>query len=118
MSPSWLTGTMVYVAEAAVEQSGIDAEIIDLLSLLPLDLETIKRSVEKTGRCIVVHEATRTSGFGGELIAEVQETCFWHLKSPLQRIAGWDAPYPHAAEWDYFPSQSRVVRALQKAMED
>ncbi len=111
-------GTMVYVAEAAVEQSGIDAEIIDLLSLLPLDLETIKRSVEKTGRCIVVHEATRTSGFGGELIAEVQEACFWHLKSPLQRIAGWDAPYPHAAEWDYFPSQSRVVRALQKAMED
>ncbi|MCL4127912.1 UNVERIFIED_CONTAM: hypothetical protein GTU68_049847 [Idotea baltica] len=111
-------GTMVYVAEAAVGQSGIDAEIIDLRSLLPLDLDTIKASVEKTGRCVVIHEATRTSGFGGELIAEVQEACFWHLKSPLQRVTGWDAPYPHATEWDYFPGPDRVTRALQKSMED
>lgn len=111
-------GTMVYVAEAAVEASGIDAEIIDLRSLLPLDLDTIRASVEKTGRCIVIHEATRTSGFGAELIAEVQEACFWHLKAPLIRIAGWDAPYPHAQEWDYFPSTDRICRALQKVMED
>jgi 2-oxoisovalerate dehydrogenase E1 component beta subunit len=111
-------GTMVYIAEAAAEKSGIDVEIIDLRSLLPLDLATIKASVEKTGRCVVVHEATRTSGFGAELIAEVQEHCFWHLKTPLLRVAGWDAPYPHAAEWDYFPSPDRVVRALEKAMED
>lgn len=110
-------GTMVYIAEAAVKQANIDAEIIDLRSLLPLDLETIKQSVEKTGRCVVVHEATRTSGFGAELIAEVQEACFWHLKSPLERVTGWDAPYPHAAEWDYFPGADRVERALVKAME-
>ena len=110
-------GTMVYIAEAAVKQANIDAEIIDLRSLLPLDLETIKQSVEKTGRCVVVHEATRTSGFGAELIAEVQEACFWHLKSPLERVTGWDAPYPHAAEWDYFPGPDRVERALVKAME-
>jgi len=111
-------GTMVYVAEEAAEQAGIDAEIIDLRSLLPLDLETIAASVKKTGRCVVVHEATRTSGFGAELIAEVQEHCFWHLKSPIQRVAGWDAPYPHATEWDYFPGPDRVARALMKAMED
>ncbi len=111
-------GTMVYIAEAAVAQAGIDAEIIDLRSLLPLDLETIQASVEKTGRCVVIHEATRTSGFGAELIAEVQEACFWHLKSPLQRVTGWDAPYPHATEWDYFPGPDRVARALIKAMED
>ena len=111
-------GTMVYVTEAAVKEAGVDAEIIDLRSLLPLDLETIRRSVEKTGRCVVVHEATRTSGFGAELIAEVQEACFWHLRSPIQRIAGWDAPYPHAQEWDYFPSTERIARALTKAMED
>ena len=111
-------GTMVYVAEAAAERAGVDAEIIDLRSLLPLDLDTIRASVEKTGRCVVVHEATRTSGFGGELIAEVQEACFWHLKSPLQRITDWDAPYPHATEWDYFPGPDRVARALTKAMED
>lgn len=111
-------GTMVYVAEAAVAQAGIDAEIIDLRSLVPLDLETIQASVEKTGRCVVVHEATRTSGFGAELISEVQEACFWHLKSPIQRVTGWDAPYPHATEWDYFPGPDRLARALIKAMED
>ncbi|MEM6664574.1 MAG: alpha-ketoacid dehydrogenase subunit beta [Pseudomonadota bacterium] len=111
-------GTMVYVAEAALQQSGLDAEIIDLRSLLPLDLATIQSSVEKTGRCVVVHEATRTSGFGAELVAEVQEACFWHLRSPIQRVTGWDAPYPHAAEWDYFPGPDRLARALAKAMED
>jgi len=111
-------GTMVFVAEAAVRACGIDAEIIDLRSLLPLDLDTIAASVAKTGRCIVVHEATRTSGFGAEVIAEIQEACFWSLRSPIQRVTGWDAPYPLAAEWDYFPSPARIARALLKAMED
>ncbi|MEZ0467885.1 alpha-ketoacid dehydrogenase subunit beta [Phaeobacter sp. SYSU ZJ3003] len=111
-------GTMVYVAEAAAKQAGVDAEIIDLRTLLPLDLDTIRTSIEKTGRCVVVHEATRTSGFGAELIAEVQETCFWHLKAPIQRVAGWDAPYPHAQEWDYFPGPERIAAALKLAMED
>ncbi len=111
-------GTMVYVAEAAAKQVGVDAEIIDLRSLLPLDLATIQASVEKTGRCVVVHEATRTSGFGAELIAQVQEACFLHLKSPLVRVTGWDAPYPHATEWDYFPGPDRVARALLQSMED
>jgi len=111
-------GTMVHVAQAAVEQSGIDAEIIDLRSLLPLDLETIAASVSRTGRCVVVHEATRTSGFGAEIIAEIQEACFWSLKTPIRRVTGWDVPYPLAAEWDYFPSPERIARALVKAMED
>ena len=111
-------GTMVYVAERAIEQAGIDAEIIDLRTLLPLDLSTVSASVQKTGRCVVVHEATRTSGFGAELMAEVQEACFWHLRAPLLRVTGWDAPYPHAQEWDYFPSVRRVVAALEKVMGD
>ena len=70
-------GTMVYVAEAAADEAGVDAEIIDLRTLLPLDLETIAASVNKTGRCVVVHEATLTRGFGAELAALVQETCFY-----------------------------------------
>jgi 2-oxoisovalerate dehydrogenase E1 component beta subunit len=111
-------GTMVHVAEAAVAEAGVDAEIIDLRSLLPLDLETISASVKKTGRCVVVHEATRTSGFGAELVAEVQEACFWHLKAPILRVAGWDAPYPHAQEWDYFVSPARIAHALRCVMED
>ncbi len=78
-------GTMVHVALAAAEETGIDAEVIDLRSLLPLDLETIVQSAKKTGRCVVVHEATLTSGFGAELAALVQEHCFYHLESPVVR---------------------------------
>lgn len=110
-------GTMVYVAEAATEATGVDAEIIDLRTLLPYDLETIEASVKKTGRCVILHEATRTSGFGAELAATVQETCFYHLESPIMRVTGWDTPYPHAQEWDYFPGPERLGRALQRVME-
>jgi len=110
-------GTMVYVAEAAAEETGIDAEIIDLRTLLPLDLDAIVTSVKKTGRCVVVHEATLTSGFGAELVSLVQENCFYHLEAPVARVAGWDTPYPHAQEWDYFPGPARVGRALIETME-
>jgi 2-oxoisovalerate dehydrogenase E1 component beta subunit len=110
-------GTMVYVAQAAVDETGIDAEIIDLRTLLPLDLDTIVASVKKTGRCVVVHEATLTSGFGAELTSLVQENCFYNLEAPVARVAGWDTPYPHAQEWDYFPGPSRVGRALISTME-
>jgi 2-oxoisovalerate dehydrogenase E1 component beta subunit len=105
-------GTMVHVAMAAVAETGVDAEIIDLRTLLPLDLGAIRASVRKTGRCVIVHEATLTSGFGAELSALVQETCFHHLEAPIVRVAGWDTPYPHAQEWDYFPGPNRVGRAL------
>ena len=110
-------GTMVYVAEAAAAETGVDAEIIDLRTLLPLDLETIVASVRKTGRCVIVHEATLTSGFGAELAALVQEACFFQLEAPIARITGWDTPYPHAQEWDYFPGPARVGRALLATLE-
>ena len=110
-------GTMVFVAEAAAAESGIDAEIIDLRSLWPLDLPTIVESVKKTGRCVVVHEATRSSGFGAELLSLVQENCFYHLEAPIERVTGWDTPYPHAQEWDYFPGPSRVAAALKRVLE-
>jgi 2-oxoisovalerate dehydrogenase E1 component beta subunit len=108
---------MVWVSEAAAEETGIDAEIIDLRTLWPLDLETVVASVSKTGRCVVVHEATRTSGFGAELAALVQEHCFYHLEAPIERVTGWDTPYPHAQEWAYFPGPDRVGAALKRAME-
>src|SRR5580704_7507775 len=78
-------GTMVHVGLAAANESGIDAEVIDLRTLVPLDVETIVQSVEKTGRCVIVHEATRTAGFGAELSALVQENCFYHLEAPVER---------------------------------
>ncbi len=110
-------GTMVHVALAAAEDSGIDAEVIDLRTLVPVDIEAIVASVEKTGRCVIVHEATRTSGFGAELSTLVQEHCFHHLEAPIERVTGWDTPYPHAFEWDYFPSPGRVAAALRRAVE-
>jgi 2-oxoisovalerate dehydrogenase E1 component beta subunit len=110
-------GTMVHVAVAAAAALNVDAEIIDLRSLVPLDVETMVASVKKTGRCIVAHEATRFSGFGAELLSIVQEECFWSLEAPIQRVAGWDTPYPHAFEWEYFPGQARVKAALQAVME-
>ncbi len=110
-------GTMVHVCLAAVEETGIDGEVIDLRTLVPIDLDTIVESVKKTGRCVIVHEATRTSGFGAELSALVQENCFYHLEAPIERVTGWDTPYPHAFEWQYFPGPARVGRALKKVME-
>ncbi len=111
-------GTMVHVAAAAAAESGVDAEIVDLRTLVPLDIGTIERSVRKTGRCVILHEATRTSGFGAELSAQVQERCFHHLEAPIIRVTGWDTPYPHAQEWDYFPGPARVGRALRAVMEE
>jgi 2-oxoisovalerate dehydrogenase E1 component beta subunit len=109
-------GTMVFVCEAAARETGIDAEIIDLRSLWPLDLDTLVDSVKKTGRCVVVHEATRTCGFGAELLSLVQENCFYHLEAPIERVTGWDTPYPHAQEWAYFPGPERVGQALRRVM--
>ena len=109
-------GTMVHVAAAAAAAHGIDAEIIDLRSLVPLDVDTICTSVRKTGRCVIAHEATRFSGFGAEVLSILQEECFWDLQAPIQRVAGWDTPYPHAFEWEYFPSQARFAAAFEIAM--
>jgi len=110
-------GTMVHVCEAAAAAADIDAEIIDIRSMVPLDVDTIRTSVEKTGRCVIAHEATRYSGFGAELAATVQEECFYSLEAPIQRVTGWDTPYPHAFEWDYFPGQARLIAALETVME-
>ncbi len=110
-------GTMVHVALAAVEENGVDAEVIDLRTLVPLDIEAIEESVKKTGRCLVVQEATKTSGFAAELATLVQERCFYHLEAPVGRVTGWDTPYPHAYEWIYFPGPIRMKNALKQVME-
>jgi 2-oxoisovalerate dehydrogenase E1 component beta subunit len=109
-------GTMVHVARAAIKQLEIDAELIDLRTLVPLDLDTITASVEKTGRCIVVHEAPRTCGFGAEVVALVQERCFWNLEAPVLRVTGWDTPFPHGQEWEYMPSRERIAGAMRAVM--
>ena len=110
-------GTMVHVCLTAAAETGIDAEVIDLRSIVPLDIDTLVASVSKTGRCLIVHEASRFGGFGAELSALMQERCFFHLKAPIERVTGWDTPYPHAFEWDYFPGPDRVGAGLRKVME-
>jgi 2-oxoisovalerate dehydrogenase E1 component beta subunit len=110
-------GTMVHVAQAAADDSGVSTEILDLRTLWPVDIEAIVNSVQKTGRCVIVHEATRTSGFGAELSALVQEHCFYSLEAPIERVTGWDTPYPHIFEWEYFPGPARVADALRRAAE-
>ena len=109
-------GTMVHVAEAVLTEKGVDAEIIDLRTLVPLDIETVEKSVRKTGKCLVIHEATRTSGFGGELVALVQERCFYHLEAPIERVTGFDTPYPHSLEWAYFPGPVRIGEAVDRLL--
>jgi 2-oxoisovalerate dehydrogenase E1 component beta subunit len=110
-------GTMVHVVEAAARAEGLDAEIIDVRSIVPLDVETLVASVNKTGRCVIAHEATRFAGFGAEIATTIMEHCFWKLEAPIARVAGWDTPYPHAFEWEYFPGQARVRTALRAVME-
>jgi 2-oxoisovalerate dehydrogenase E1 component beta subunit len=101
-------GTMVYVAEAAARPASTPRSSTCARSCR----STSRRSwsVRKTGRCVVVHEATLTSGFGAELAALVQERCFYSLEAPVERVTGWDTPYPHAQEWDYFPGPGGSAR--------
>lgn len=109
-------GTMIHVAEAVCREKGIDAEIIDLRTLVPLDIGTVEKSVQKTGKCLIIHEATRTGGFGAELSALVQERCFYHLEAPIERVTGFDTPYPHSLEWAYFPGPVRIGEAVDRLM--
>ena len=110
-------GTLVHVAIAAAEEVGVDAEIIDIRSIAPLDTDTLADSVNKTGRCVIAHEATRFAGFGAEIAARIQKDCFYNLEAPIARIAGWDTPYPHAFEWQYFPGKKRLVAGIRNIME-
>ncbi len=109
-------GAMVPVCEEAARQAaadGVECAIIDPRTLWPLDLDAITQSVAETGRCVIVHEAPRTGGLGGEIAALVQEHCFLHLEAPIMRVAGFDTPVPHALEHVYLPTPQRVLAAIE-----
>ncbi|SCZ97348.1 BZ3500_MvSof-1268-A1-R1_Chr4-2g07154 [Microbotryum saponariae] len=88
---------------------GLKVELIDLRTIMPYDIETVVNSVNKTGRCIVVHEAGKMGGVGSELAAEIQQRCFLRLEAPVQRVTGWDTPFGMIYEKMYLPDQVRVV---------
>jgi pyruvate dehydrogenase E1 component beta subunit len=109
-------GAMVPVAEGAAaeaEKEGVSVEITDLRTLWPLDVEAVDRSVQKTGRAVVLHEAPRTCGFGAELATLVQERSFLHLKAPVARVTGFDTPFPYAMEKIYLPDVRRTLDAVR-----
>jgi len=106
---------LLRTAEMAAAE-GISCEVIDLQSIVPWDEETVMKSVEKTGRCVIAHEAPKTSGFGAELAAAVQDHCFLKLEAPVQRVCGWDTPFPLVWEEFYLPTPLRVYDSVKKVM--
>lgn len=108
-------GSMLHTVMEAVDKQGsaeFDPEVIDLRSLVPLDVDTILSSVRKTGRVVVVYEAPKTCGFGAELSALIAEKALMHLEAPIARVAGLDTPFPYTLELEYLPSPERIAKAI------
>ena len=112
---SW--GASVIQCMQAIEKSGKSVELIDLRTIYPFDVDAVEASVRKTGRCVVVHEAPLTCGFGAEISARIMERCFLHLEAPVQRVAGFDTIMPYyKLELDYMPDAARIGRAIDDVM--
>jgi 2-oxoisovalerate dehydrogenase E1 component beta subunit len=114
-------GAALHDALSAAERAagdGTDCEVVDLRTLLPLDLDTVLRSVRKTRRCVVVHEAPKTCGFGAELSALITENAFGSLEAPVMRVTGYDTPFPYALEHEYLPGPARILAGIERALDD
>ena len=110
-------GAMVPVAEEAAKlaaEQGLDCEVLDLRSLVPLDEDRYLESVKKTGRLVIVHEACRNSGFGAELSAIAAEEAIEYLEAPIERVTGFDTPFPYSLEQLYLPDPRRVLAAIER----
>lgn len=105
-------------AAAALESEGVSVEVIDVRTLSPLDRQGLAKSVNKTGRAVIVHEAPLTGGFGAEIAASIQERCLYSLLSPIERVTGWDTVFPlKRSEAHYLPSVNRIVNAAERTLE-
>lgn len=105
-------------AAAKLEESGVEATVLDLRTLVPLDVDTLCQNVAKTGRCVIVHEASLSAGFGAEVAATLAEEVFYDLDAPIARVAAYDVPFPPASLEDhYLPSLERVVAAATRTVE-
>jgi 2-oxoisovalerate dehydrogenase E1 component beta subunit len=112
---SAMVHTALEAAQKGAEQ-GLDLEVIDLRTLVPFDIDTILASVHKTGRVVVAHEAPRTSGFGAELAATIQEKAMLHLEAPILRVTGFDTPFPYTLEHEYLPDAARILDAVERVV--
>ncbi|MFT6898038.1 MAG: 2-oxoisovalerate dehydrogenase E1 component beta subunit [Paraglaciecola sp.] len=112
-------GAQMEILEKAAQMAqndGISCEIVDLRSILPWDAQTVSESVMKTGRLLINHEAPLTGGFASEIAATIQERCFLHLESPIQRVCGLDTPYPLAHEKEYMPDHLKTYEAIKRCV--
>lgn len=112
-------GAMMVEAAQAAEQAankGIDVELIDLRTLLPLDIDTVIGSVTKTGRAVIVHEAPKTCGFGAELSSLIMEKAFLSLEAPVKRVTGYDTPFPYTLDHLYLPSPERILKGIEETI--
>jgi pyruvate/2-oxoglutarate/acetoin dehydrogenase E1 component len=110
-------GAMVPVALRAAEQAaekGIECLVVDLRTLLPLDEDGVIDAAKRTGRVVVVHEAPRFCGFGGEISAILAENCIEWMEAPIVRVAGFDTPFPNTLEHHYMPDDRRVLDAIER----
>ncbi|MCX7043671.1 MAG: alpha-ketoacid dehydrogenase subunit beta [Gammaproteobacteria bacterium] len=104
-------------AAEALEKEGISAEVIDVATLKPLDFDTIHESVKKTGRCVIVHEAPRTAGFGAEIAAQLAEKAMFDLVAPVERVTGYDTHIPlFRLEMKYLPSVEKIIAATKRTL--
>ncbi|XKL66579.1 hypothetical protein PGB90_009999 [Kerria lacca] len=107
---------LLQTADLVKKKLNVNCEVIDLISLLPWDEETVIKSVKKTGRVLIAHEAPKTSGFGGEIASVIQEKCFLYLEAPVCRVTGFDTPFPHIFEPFYLPTQWRCFEQIQNLL--
>ena len=104
-------------AAEALEKEGISAQVIDVATLKPLDFDTIHESVKKTGRCVIVHEAPRTAGFGAEVAAQLAEKAMYDLVAPVERVTGYDTHIPlFRLEMKYLPSVEKIIAATKRTL--
>ena len=104
----------VLEAAAKAQEEGISVEVVDLRTLVPLDVETVLASVRKTGRVVIVHEAPKTMGYGAEIAALIAEEALDFLEAPIIRVGGFDTPFPYVHENTYLVTPARIVNAIQK----
>ncbi|MFV2057884.1 MAG: alpha-ketoacid dehydrogenase subunit beta, partial [Thiohalomonadales bacterium] len=114
-------GAMVHEVTQVAEQladEGVSAEVIDVATIKPLDIDTILSSVEKTGKCVIVHEAAKTCGVGAEIAAQLAERGLLYLMAPVIRVCGYDTVMPlYRLEQEYMPSTARIMAAVKKTLE-
>lgn len=110
-------GAMMPPTLKAVEAGDVDAEVLDLRSISPMDTETVVESVKKTGRCVVVHEGPRTLGVGSELVTRINDQALMYLEAPIERITGFDTPVPLLSMEDfYFPHPPRILDGIERVL--